>query len=313
MATSYSNAGGSGNRTTTVLVTSAGFFNNNNTTVFVNGTTTDDANWFAGGSGVTVEFWFPSAKIIDEAKFYQSGATAHGTWKWQGSQDRTTWTDIGGTFTLGGVATQTLTTLAGNTTAYVFYRLFQVSGSTSSSPYIREFEFKIDEGGTTSYVNALGSGNRTATIAVTSSGFTFTGTLASLVNGAFVAAGPEVGWDPGATAGSVLQFDLGAAYVVQQARFTQNNAIAQGDWKLQRSPDGSTWTDLSATVTLGTTTRTCFGGGESNTTAARYVRLLGLSGSRTAGSLFLLEVEFMVSATVTAVPERVEPFIWMPV
>ena len=146
MATSYTNPDGSGNRTATITVVSAGLGGEvgpGGTGPFlVNGNTTSSAGWFGGNN--RIDFLFLTPKIIDEVKFYQEDATTHGVWKWQGSNDASTFVDIGGTFTLGGSALQVQTTLAGNTTAYTQYRLQKVSGATSTGPYIYEFEFKID-------------------------------------------------------------------------------------------------------------------------------------------------------------------------
>jgi hypothetical protein len=304
MATSYTNLGGSGDRSAAIVVTAVGGATPGN--FLVDGSLTDTHYWFNSSTGCSIEFWFPGKTIIDEAKFYQSNAASHGTWKWQGSNDRATWTDIGGTFTLGGVTTQTLTSLSGNTTAYFFYRLLQVSGTASGSPYIHEFEFKTDIAGTTTnYLNALGSGNRTSAITVTSSGITFFGAPSVLVNGSL---NTELSWNAAAATGNWVQFDLGAAVLVQQARFWLDRVSAQGDWKLQGSPDASAWTDLSGAVTLGATAAnqpfvTPFFA-TANTTDYRYYRLLGVSGSRT-NSPYVLEVEFMASAGAAAGQGRV--------
>lgn len=147
--TSYSNSGGSGDRSSTVTVSdgSSGIiYWNGATSQAVNGNTTEN-NWYfcnaCAVSGLYVRFDFGSSKTIDEAKFYQSTSDSHGTWKWQGSSDASSWTDIGSSFTLGGVQTQTITSLSGNTTAYRYYRIIGVSGNTTYAPYLREFEFKI--------------------------------------------------------------------------------------------------------------------------------------------------------------------------
>jgi hypothetical protein len=142
MATSYANAGGTGNRTASITVTASGFVGTPST--LVNGVTTPPEGWFTAGMTAPVQFDFATAKVIDEAKFYQDLSTTHGTWKWQGSPDASSWTDIGGSFTLGGTSTQTITTLAGNTTGYRYYRIANVSGTASSASYALEFEFKID-------------------------------------------------------------------------------------------------------------------------------------------------------------------------
>lgn len=153
-ATSYANTGGTGDRTASITVTQSGTNiivpNGNNLNVLVNGNTTESLIWFSGSpSGTWFQFDFGSGNqyIIDEIKFYQSTTNSHGTWKVQGSNDGSSFTDIGSSFTLGGFTTQTITALAGNSTAYRYYRFTGVSGSTSSTPFIREFEFKIGTAG----------------------------------------------------------------------------------------------------------------------------------------------------------------------
>ena len=144
MATSYANTGGTGNRTAIITVTVTGGFSGS-PSVLVNGDLVTNNIWFSGTTAIQFEFT-EFKKIIDEAKFYQQLTTSHGTWKWQGSDNGSTWTDIGGTFTLGGVTVQTFTTLGGNTAEYKYYRLLLVSGATSTAPYIYEFEFKTEDG-----------------------------------------------------------------------------------------------------------------------------------------------------------------------
>jgi hypothetical protein len=108
-----------------------------------------------------VRFQFASAKVIDEVKFYQAAAISHGVWKWQGSNDGTTFTDIGASFTLGGVATQTITTLSANTTSYLYYQIVGVSGTMNASNFIREFEFKVSTTTPASYTNVIPLGKTT--------------------------------------------------------------------------------------------------------------------------------------------------------
>jgi hypothetical protein len=295
MATSYANAGGSGNRTSIIKISAFG-----GTSVFPNslidGLTNDNVYWFPTSTGCWIQFWFASKKIIDEAKFYQGGTQTHGTWQWQGSDDATSWTNIGSTFTLGGVTTQTITTLSGNTTAYLYYRVNQTGGTTNGGPYVHEFEFKIDEGGTTSYLHSLGSGNRVGLITITSTGITWTTDANHIINGSFTG---ESFWNSAAVAGHSLAFNFGAAYIIQEARFYFDSSSNQGDWKFQGSNDGTTYTDLSGTITLGLGTvisggiLTTIGGFISNVTAYQHYRLLGISGNRTNGP-YEKEIEFMV-------------------
>src|SRR5688572_15619602 len=185
MATSYANTDGTGDRRSSVLSSLQGHGSGSvHLQVMLDGTQGDTFFWNAQ-SATIAEFWFASQRVIDEAIWYQSGASSQGTFKWQGSNDRVTWTDIGSTFTLGSSATQTHTELNGNTTPYRHYRLFQTAGSTNNGPWLREIEFKIEDVGATTYAHAQGTGSRTGSITVSSSGLGFTDVESKLVNGAF--------------------------------------------------------------------------------------------------------------------------------
>lgn len=159
-STSYANKGGTGNRTAAgpdgliVTVVSSGSIMPNmesggsTDSRWVDGTFSNGQGFFSGGavtSSAMVTFDFGSGKsvVIDEAKYYQQDASTQGTWKWQGSNDGSTFTDIGSSFTLGGVATQTIASLSGNTTAYRYYRMIGVSGTSNGNPWVYEMEFKI--------------------------------------------------------------------------------------------------------------------------------------------------------------------------
>lgn len=145
MSTSYSNLGGTGVRTW--ITATATLAVSGSPSVLVNGIV--DNNFFFSGSsaaGFTLRFDFGPGQsvVIDEAKWYQSNSTNEAVWQWQGSNDGTTWTNIGSSFTLGGATPfQTITALSGNTTGYRYYQLLGVSGTTSSSPWLQEIEFKI--------------------------------------------------------------------------------------------------------------------------------------------------------------------------
>lgn len=296
MATSYANAQGSGDRLSTIVFTTSGLTYVSPQTL-IDGSMADSGFWFGGATAGILEFWFPEKKVIDEAKWYQSGTQSHGTWKWQGSNDRSSWTDIGSGFTLGGATTQTQTQLNGNTTPYIFYRLFQTGGTTDGNPFLREIEFKIEAVATTSYLNTLGSGDRTSPIAVTSSGITWLGTAdpEDLIDGS---QGDDVFWNGDTVAGDWVRFDLGSSYVVQQIKWYQSAASSQGLWKAQGSADGSSWTDLTGSIDLGAAAITHVGDATfvANTVAYRYYRLIGVSGSRNT-TPFLREIEFMVAAS----------------
>lgn len=114
----------------------------------VDGITTNNGSqvWFqnaASATGCWIRFDFGSDKIIDEARYYQTGSQSQGFWKWQGSADASTWADIGSSFELGAMTLQLHTELHVNTTAYRYYRLLGLSGTTTWDPFVTEIEFSV--------------------------------------------------------------------------------------------------------------------------------------------------------------------------
>jgi hypothetical protein len=145
--TSYTNTGGTGDRRAIITLTKSGFtIGDGLLNQLVDGATTY-FGIYVGGGGVlnqyiNFDFGVGVSKIIDEAKYYWAyGTSVNGTWKWQGSNNGTDYTDIGSSFSLTqGV----ITTLAGNITGYRHYRILGVSGNFSAT-YLCEFEFKIKD------------------------------------------------------------------------------------------------------------------------------------------------------------------------
>ena len=96
-----------------------------------------------GAAGEWINFDFGTAKLVTEAKYYSQISATQGNWKWQGSPDNVSWTDIGVSFGLGTVATQTQTQLNGNVTSYRYYRLLGDTGSSMDGGiWQEEIEFK---------------------------------------------------------------------------------------------------------------------------------------------------------------------------
>jgi len=110
----------------------------------IDGNRSDATTWFTAQntSGLLITFDFGAPQIITEIKFYQQNTAEHGTWIVQ-AHNGGGWDDVGGSFTLGGEATQTITTPSANTTGYRYYILAGLSGTTNNGPYVYEFEFKI--------------------------------------------------------------------------------------------------------------------------------------------------------------------------
>jgi len=139
-----------GDRTGSITVTSSHSGNLVSGTLsnWVNGDFSQNSSnaWYWDTGGTTAGRWFQfdfgSGQIITENKFYNSTHNSNGFWKWQGSNDASSWTDIGGSFektTPEGALT--ITTMNGNTTSYRYYRMLGLSGTTSN-PWEQEIEFK---------------------------------------------------------------------------------------------------------------------------------------------------------------------------
>lgn len=300
-APAYANPGGTGDRLTRISFSCAGFTGG----PFAGQYLLDGSSggWWmsAATSGCSLTFDLGYRHVIDEAKFYQSGSETHGTWKWQASNDATAWTDIGAAFTLGGATVQTHTALNANATAYRFYRLQGVSGTPNNGPNINEMEFRI--GGAADVPRPAATvwetGNRTASITITSSGVSVIGAISAWVDG-----NTGAGWWTNSTtvAGAWIRFDFGSPRIVDACRWWKESSAVWGTWQWQGSNNGSSWTDIGPSYTPGT------GNGNydhvypgtrldlslaSNRTAYRYYRLLGVSGSFQAHNMYEMEFRLL--------------------
>lgn len=149
-ATSYSNAGGSGNRTATIAVTWSGTTHAGSVGGVVNGDTASN-DWVpvtsdGAGKSLTFDFGATASKVISEIKIYfSSGSVGTCSIQVRGSNDGTTYIDIGSPQALAAVSEPTLS-LTGNTTGYRYYRLTVTNGQWPVSPFTREVTFKIADG-----------------------------------------------------------------------------------------------------------------------------------------------------------------------
>ena len=308
---SYANTGGTGNRTGSITVTTTATLGAGAIANLVNGDNTANSThacWFSNGqSGREVKFDFGSGRIVRQARWRQDSTGTHGTWKWQGSNDNSSWADIGGTFTLGGVnGDQVHHTLINNTTAYRYYRLLQTAGTTSSGPWLREIEFFLDGAtdslGDTSYRYALGGGtsdagattgsggngvDRSGTITVTANR---TNNPSNLVDGAAGNNTTDSADMQNAQTDAVITFDLGSKHCITAFAWEQNNSTGQGNWDFEGSNDNASWTGIAANFSLvnGTAFRELT---FTNANAYRYYRLKQVSGS-TSSSPWLHEIYF---------------------
>jgi hypothetical protein len=141
IAPAYANFLGNGDRQGYIIIAGTTSWSSG-TLALINGSTADTSFFVFGQSGTYVEFDFGTDCLITELTWEQSNSTSHGTWKWQ-YFNGSTWVDVGSSFTLGGSTSQVITAMSAMTTFHSRYRLQQVSGTTSSSPFIREITFKI--------------------------------------------------------------------------------------------------------------------------------------------------------------------------
>ena len=154
----YANLGGRGDRTAIIATTSqSGLlylgYNGGSEQNLVNGALLEYKLWFNIvnlASGPNAPYWlrfdFGTPKVVTESKYYQTaGSNAQGTWKWQGSNDNSVWVDVSGSFAFasGTTGIDICTALNANTAAYRYYRMLGISGTTTESPWVYEFEFKL--------------------------------------------------------------------------------------------------------------------------------------------------------------------------
>jgi len=152
---SYDNTGGQGDRRSIIAVTASGL--DGDPELLVNGIYFNPLNGTGtgGAAGKFLRFEFAVAVLITEISMDMGATAGEGVWKYQGSQDGSTWVDLTTTFTLktptgtgsGGGAnhaarTNQLVTAITNPYAWKNYRLLGVSGTCNQS-YLNQVEFKI--------------------------------------------------------------------------------------------------------------------------------------------------------------------------
>jgi len=141
-----------GDKSSVYTVTKNGFTAHDYVNRLVDGdkTSTTEAGafwWNPNGTSVTSSLHITfdlgsgNSKIFQGAKWYAHNSSSHGTWKWQGSQDNSSFTDLSSNFTLGG-ATTTESTWT-NAVAYRYIILRGVSGAINHDTWQQEVEFKV--------------------------------------------------------------------------------------------------------------------------------------------------------------------------
>lgn len=140
---SYLNKYGFLDRTAFLTVTSTSGNGGGTPSNLVDGAAVDnstDAWWFQGGqSGREIVFdaGVGNTLRVEEITWWQDTTTSHGTWQPYWGDNALAYTSFDSPKTLGGVAVETIT-LAAMPTGKRALRLLQVTGTTSSSPFLRE-------------------------------------------------------------------------------------------------------------------------------------------------------------------------------
>ncbi|RWA64409.1 MAG: discoidin domain-containing protein [Mesorhizobium sp.] len=297
---SYWNLGGYGDRTSMITVTTTATLGGGTISNLIDGGYTVDNNdacfWDGGQSTREVKFDFGAGvtKVITGFRWAQSTGNSHGTWVLEGSNDDSSYTGIGSSFTLGG---DTLVDYQfSNSTAYRFYKLRQTAGSTSGSPYLLEIEFRIGDP-TGSTRDALEAGDRTASITSTTTASLGGGTIANLIDGAFASNGTDALWFTNGQATKEIKFDLGSTKVITGFIWVQGSGGSHGTWIIEGSNDDSSYTQLGSDFTLGGVTNSPNPQHQTfaNSTAYRYYKLRQTSGTTSSGP-WILELEFRIAS-----------------
>lgn len=146
----YTNPGGTGNRTSTIAVSTdltPGGSSTGTAQQLVDGNTTQVTYFWAAqsvvGKFIKFDFGAGSSVVINEARSRTNVSAVDGTWQWQGSNNDSTWVNIGATVILNGASPKTYPEMAENITGYRYYRLLGISGAIAGNNYQQEFEFKI--------------------------------------------------------------------------------------------------------------------------------------------------------------------------
>lgn len=143
-----------------------------------------------------------------------------------------------------------------------------VSNNVGTDIYEIEFKISVGGAGPTSYANAGGTGNRTASITVGGT-VTFSGGAGSLlVDGNLANAGFK--FSNLASADKTLQFDFGVNRIIDEFKWYQSDYKNYGNWIVQGSLTTAVWVDIG-NVTLGGALQQAYAA--PNTTAYRYYRL----------------------------------------
>jgi len=143
---SYGHRLGSGDRSRLIIATgNGGSYSPSAGSVLINGNFTDGPGITSYADDMNFKFQFPEAVNITEAMIhFQSAGGNLGTWKWQGSNNDSDWTDVSSNEDLTSCALVNVITLdsIGASATYTYYRFIKVSGGVNSNQW-EEFSFKV--------------------------------------------------------------------------------------------------------------------------------------------------------------------------
>ena len=143
---SYGHRLGSGDRSRLIIATgNGGSYSPSAGSVLINGNFTDGPGITSYADDMNFKFQFPEAVNITEAMIhFQSAGGNLGTWKWQGSNNDSDWTDVSSNEDLTSCGTVNVITLdsIGASATYSYYRFIKVSGGVNSNQW-EEFSFKV--------------------------------------------------------------------------------------------------------------------------------------------------------------------------
>ena len=156
-----SNSYETGDRTSSYTITSAGLTTiSKSLSNWIDGSTSTLLGswyWNSGGANhnganIVLDLGSGNSKIYKGAKIRQSSSESSGIWRWQGSNDGSSFTTLSSNFTWGNATI--IESLWSNSVAYRYIKIEGQIGATSTgSPYQQEVEFLV--AGTTT--NATGN------------------------------------------------------------------------------------------------------------------------------------------------------------
>jgi hypothetical protein len=140
-------------------------------------------------------------------------------------------------------------------------------------PPVAYGQYAVENENLPRYQNPGGTGDRESSITLTTN-FGYNNSIADLLNGSYSNEGYFQ--NTADVTGKYIQADFGTPRVVNQWRFRSAGNNAMGNYQPQASNNGSDWTNIGSPRACTMAATVDF---DNNTTAYRYYRLLGTSGS----------------------------------